>query len=138
METSAMFEQASRLKIRFDSPRGLLTIEDLWDLPLESPTGNRVNLDSIAVDLHRQTRSTADVVSFVSPAKQDTGKDVLTLKFEIVKHIIGVRVAERNELKAASDRKEKKARLLELIARKEDETLAGKSIEDLRAMVESL
>lgn len=138
METSTMFEQATRLKTRFDSSRGQLTIEDLWDLPLISPSGNRANLDAIAIDLHQQTRSTADVVSFVSPSKEDTSKAELALKFEIVKYIIGVRVAERDELKAAADRKEKKARLLELIARKEDETLAGKPIDELRAMVESL
>lgn len=137
METSTMFEQASRIKLRFDSPRGMLTVEDLWDLPLTS-SGNRANLDAIAIDLYQQTRSTADVVSFVSSSKEDIGKAELALKFEIIKYIISVRVAERDELKAAAERKEKKARLLELIARKEDETLAGKSIDELRAMVESL
>ena len=31
-----MFTKASRLKLRFQSPAGLLSSEDLWDLPLTS------------------------------------------------------------------------------------------------------
>jgi hypothetical protein len=133
-----MFEEASRRKLRFDSPRGLLSVEDLWDLPLTSPSGNRANLDSIAIDLHRATRDVADTVSFVTPSKEDAGKAELQLKFEVVKYVIGVRVAERDALKAASDRREKKQRLLELISRKEDQELEGKSVEELRTLAESL
>lgn len=130
-----LFENASRLKLRFDTPRGSLSIEDLWDLPLISRTGN-INLDDIARDLHRQVRETDGEVSFVTPAQGPN--ETLQLSFELVKHVIGVRVAERDAAAEAAVRKEKKQRLLELIARKEDETLAGKSLEELRAMVEGL
>jgi hypothetical protein len=138
METSTMFEQASRLKLRFDSTRGQLSVEDLWDIPLTSPSGNRTNLDSIAVDLHRQTRDAADTVSFVNPSTENPNAAITQLKFEIVKHVIGVRVAERDTLRDAADRREKKQRLLELIARKEDEALGEKSVDELRALAESL
>lgn len=144
METPAMFEQSTRLKLRFESPRGLLTVEDLWDLPLTSTSAgsrttiNRANLDAIAIDLHRQTRDASDVVSFVSPSAEDRTKSELALKFEIVKHVIRVRVAERDELRLAADRREKKQRLLELIAKKEDAALGEKSVDELRALAESL
>jgi len=137
MNTDTMFEQASRMKLRFDSPQGLLAVEDLWDLPLTSTTGNRANLDAIAIDLNRQTREAEDTVSFVTPPA-DTGKAEISLKFDLVKYIIGVRVMERDERQAAVERKEKKQRLLELIARKQDQELEGKSVEELRAMVEGL
>ena len=31
-----IFEQATRAKIRYHSPNGLIGVEDLWDLPLTS------------------------------------------------------------------------------------------------------
>ena len=47
-----IFEQASRNKLRFDTNiKGVISTEDLWDLPLTSDTG-RVNLDDIAKALY--------------------------------------------------------------------------------------
>jgi hypothetical protein len=34
-----IFEQATRAKIRFSTPVGMLSVEDLWDLPLTSTQG---------------------------------------------------------------------------------------------------
>ena len=136
MEIEKMFEAASRMKLRFESPKGALSSEDLWDLPLTSAVGNRANLDAIAIALHKLTRDSADTVSFVSPSENRDQTELL-LKFELVKHVIGVRVRERDELKQAADRREKKQRLLELIAQKENQSLAEKSIDELRALAES-
>lgn len=133
-----MFEQASRLCIRFDSPRGALSVEDLWTLPLLAASATRPSLDAIAVGLHKQTRDAAETVSFVAPATADSAKDELLLKFEVVKYIISVRVAERDAAAAAADRKEKKQRLLSLIAEKQDAELSSKSIDELRALAESM
>lgn len=137
MHTNDLFEQATRLKLRFDSSKGQLSVEDLWDLPLTSPSGNRANLDAIAIALHRATRDIAETVSFVTPAETN-GNSELLLKFEVVKYVIRVRVAERDQAKEAAERKEKKQRLLALIAQKQDEELAGKSVDELRALAESL
>jgi hypothetical protein len=136
--TDTMFEQASRFKLRFDSPKGLLTTEDLWDLPLTSPSGNRAHLDAIAMSLYRQTRDAAEVVSFVNPTAESREKSELELRLAIVKHVIDVKLAERDALQAAAERRDKKQRLLELIARKQDEELSSKPIEELQALVNSL
>lgn len=133
-----ILEQSSRIKVRFDSPRGLLSVEDLWDLPLTSGTGDRANLDSVAIDLQRRIRDGAEVVSFVTPTVEDAGRAILQLKFEVAKHVIGARVAERDELRAAADRRDKKQRLPEMIAKKEDAELGEKSVEELRTLAESL
>jgi hypothetical protein len=128
-----MFEQATRLKLRFDSPKGLLTTEDLWDLPLTSTRG--ANLNDIAKGLNRELKAAADE-DFVNPVvKPDI---VPQLKFDVVKHVIDVRLAENDAARLSAERRDKKDRLLELIARKQDESLAAKSVEELQAMVESL
>lgn len=137
MDTSTMFEQASRLKIRYESPLGYLSVEDLWELPLTSAGKARPSLDGIAIFLHKIVRESAETVSFVEPQKTPD-RDLLLLRFEIVKHIISVRVKERDEKRAEVERKEKKQRLLGLIARKEDQELEGKSKDELRTMVEAL
>lgn len=131
---SEMFEKASRLKVRVSSAKGMLTVEDLWDLPLTSTTG-KTNLDDIARDLYKATKESEEI-SFVRKEAKSSSEDVLA--FEIVKHIIDVKLAE-NEV-AAKNRAnaEKKQQLLGLIAQKENEQLAGTSLEELRKMVDSL
>lgn len=127
----ANFELASRKKFRFSSQAGLLTVEDLWDLPLQSKT--KVSLDAIAIDLHTQMQQTS--VSFVS--SQTTDKTVEE-KFAIVKHIIDVKVAERDAAAIRAKNSEMKQRILEVIAQKEDNELVNKDIDELRKLAESL
>ncbi len=127
-----MFELASRKALRFNSPKGLLTVEDLWQLPLSS--ANKTNLDDIARGLHTALKT--EIVSFVT--KTDIADEDTKLAFNIVKHIIDVRLAENEAKRNATERNEKRQQLLGLIAQKENEQLAGQSLDDLRKMVESL
>lgn len=129
-----MFEKASRLKLRFDTPKGQLSAEDLWDLPLTSNTG-KANLDDIAKDLFRKLKDEGEV-SFVQPAK--TGDKTVQLQFDIVKHVIEIRIAERDAADLARANKEKKQMILGIIAQKENEALVSTSLDDLKKMVESM
>jgi hypothetical protein len=132
-----IFEQASRLQLRWESPKGLLTVEDLWTLPLSSVNKDKANLDAIAVALYRKTRDGAETISFVNPMTDpDKGEDQLRL--EIARHIITVRQEENRIAADAKKRSETKQRVLEIIAQKEGEALSGKSIEELRAFAASL
>jgi hypothetical protein len=134
MTTTNIFEQAARLRIRFESPKGPLTVEDLFILPLTSQT-EKANLDDIARSLHLQLKN-SDAISFVTPAQ---GADQVTqTKFDIVKYVIDIRIAERDAAAIAADRKAKKQQILSLISQKENDKLAGSSLEELRAMAESL
>ena len=127
------FEQASRMKLRFDTPKGLLSAEDLWDLPLTSAKG--ANLDDIARGLHIELRSGNDV-SFVAPTQRaDT---TLQLRFDVVKHVIDTRLAENAAATNAAAAREKKQKLLALIEAKEGESLSQMSIDQLRAMVNGM
>jgi hypothetical protein len=129
-----MFEQAARLKVRYSTAKGQLTVEDLWDLPLTSTTG-KANLNDIAKGLNRELKN-ADDEDFVNRATSTNTE--LALKFDIVKHIISVRLAENEANSQAAERRVKKARLLELIAQKQDHELATKSLDELQTLANSL
>lgn len=131
-----MFEKASRLKLRFDTPKGPLAAEDLWDLPLTSTTG-KANLDDLARDLHRSLKDSDDSVSFVAPTPS-AKNEAEALRFEIVKHVISVKIAENDAAKKSRERGEQKQRIMALIAEKEDKALADKPIDELKALVSAL
>jgi hypothetical protein len=130
-----LFLNASRQKTRFESLKGLLTIEDLWDLPLTSGRNN-VNLDDIARAYHKQLKEADGEVSFVKPSTKST--DELQAKFDIVKFIIDTKVGERDASAVASAKAETKQKLMGVLARRQDADLEGKSTEELQALIDSL
>jgi len=129
----SIFEKASRQKLRIQTDRGLLTVEDLWDLPL---TG-RLSLDSLAKTFHRRVREIEDETSFVpdTKTKQSAENESAQLTFDILKHIIEVRLQEREINRAAKEKAENRKKILELISKKQDEALSEKSIEELTALL---
>jgi hypothetical protein len=130
-----LFQKASRIKLRFDSPKGLLTVEDLWDLPLTSTIPVKPNIDEIAKGVIRQLKATEDE-SFV--AKETKDNDLLQLQLEILKVVRDVKIAERDAATKARENAEKKQQILALIQQKKGEQLAGTSLEDLMKMAEAL
>lgn len=128
-----MFEKATRLKLRFDTAKGQLCVEDLWDLPLTS-TRHSANLDDLARTLHEATKN--ESVSFVT--KTEPVNEVQKLRFDIVIHIINTRLAENEAAANARANREKKQQIMALIDQKQNEALGALSVEDLRKMVESL
>jgi len=135
---SNIFERASRLRIRFESAKGLLTVEDLWVLPLTSK-GNKdkgkVNLDDIARGLHQEIQKAGDV-SFVKPASDPDER--LSVAFDVVKRVIEVLMAERDAAVLEAQRQEKKKVLLAALADAENKELTSGSIEELRAKLAAL
>jgi hypothetical protein len=128
------FEEAARKKLRFRTKIGDLMVEDLFDLPLTSTTG-KPNLDAIAIALNEDLQK-AGVKSFVSD--KTLADETLQLAFDIVRHVIEVK---KTENAAALQKKvvaEKKRRILELLAKKEDEALASKSEDELKTLLSEL
>ena len=122
-----MFEKASRLKLRFDY-RGVATVEDLWDIPM-------VGLNKVFQGLNAELKVSKEESLLET---RDTKDKVLELKVEIIKHIASVRQAEKEAIKNASERKAKKEKLLEIIAKKQDQSLEQMSVEDLTKLVNEL
>lgn len=129
-----MFAFATRKKFRFDTCKGQVTVEDLWDLPLTATNG-RPNLDDIAKELYKKMKDESEM-SFVKPTSQVNKEfNIIKAKFDIVKYIIDVKLAEAEAAKKAKEIKARNQRILGLIAQKEDEALASKSKEELLAML---
>lgn len=121
-----MFEKITRKKVRFESPRGQLSIEDVWDLPLRK---GMLTLDDMAKALSKELRDNEE--SFVSD-KKDEKILLMKLRFKAVKHIIGVKLKEEEACKVKVQNKKKYDTIVEVIAEKEIDTLKGKSDKALR------
>lgn len=123
-----MFEKAVRTKLRFESPMGLISVEDLWDLPLK---GGRANLDDIARNYHKKLKD-SETESFVDEGTKD---EAIQLRFDILLYIINVKKDEKKAAMDAAENKRKKDQILGLIAQKKNEALSNASLEDLEKMV---
>ncbi len=131
-----MFEKASRIKLRFETTKGLLSVEDLWDLPLTSTT-SKVNLDEIARGLHQKVTTQTDI-SFVNPTAKSAAAEKDQLSLDIIKQVISVRLAENEAAAKIRANVEQKKKILEILDQKDTESLKGKSEAELRAMVAEL
>lgn len=129
------FIKALRNKYRFETPQGAITVEDLWDLPLSSSRTGRASLDDLAISLNNQIQAQG-TASFVK--KSTSTKESLQNKFDIVLHIIITLQAEAEAATTKQINAQKKAQILDIIANKENESLTGKSLEELQALAASL
>lgn len=126
-----MFEKASRLQLRFETARGQIMVEDLWNIPLDG----EFSLNAVAKSLNRQLKASEEE-DFVHPTATVDAR--IQLAFDIVKHIIAVRVAEAEESERKVALRQKKDRILRILAEKEDSALQEKSADELRKLLDTL
>jgi hypothetical protein len=123
-----MFEKASRLKLRFETSKGILFVEDLWDLSL-------TDLNKIAKSYNKTIKESEEEDFLREVTKEDK---VTKLKFDIVLHILTIKKEEKEAAAKREEKKAKKQKILEILAKKQDETLEGKSEEELLKELEEL
>jgi uncharacterized membrane protein len=122
-----MFEIATRTKMRFPF-RGMISVEDLWDLSVK-------DLDSIFKTLNAQVKKSQEESLLATKSKED---ETLAIQIEIVKHIVKTKLDEAETAKQSKELKEKKQKIMEMIAEKKDEALRNASVEELQAMLANL
>lgn len=122
-----MFEKATRLKLRFKVANGLISVEDLWDLNLNT-------LDVLARGINKELQESE--VSFIGKSSDKENK--LKLQFDVVKRVIDVKLEEREQAKELREKAQRKQQLLNALADKQEESLRSMSKEDLLKELESL
>ena len=122
-----MFAKAIRMKLRFPH-KGVCTTEDLWDLTPKA-------LDEIYRKLRKEQKELEEDSLLIGPG---IGTTKLNLQVDIIKHVVATKLNEAEERIKAAEKKEQKGRIMEIIAHKQDEALAGKSVDELTKLLEKL
>lgn len=131
-----MFEYASRTKIRFQSSRGNLTVEDLWDVPLRSR--DDFNLNAVAKAANK-AYTDATEENFVESGSGRTALQAKTeAALEIVKYVIDVKLDEERSAKRRAENKIEREKLLQILAEKQDGKLSELSEKELKKRIEAL
>lgn len=129
-----IFELASRQKLRFETNRGPITTEQLWDLPLTSKNG--FDLDSVGQTIIIELESTT-TRSLVKTAPNPRATQ-LNLQLDIIKHVIAVKQAENAAKLQAAEKAAKREKLVAALANQEDKALANLTPEQIRAELAKL
>lgn len=123
---SDLFKIAVKNKYRF-TYKGVQTIEDLWDLSVEE-------LDKIYKTLKTKQKSEAEESLLTTTSKEDKE---LNNKIEIIKTIVADKLSDKEKSVKAAERRAKNRRILEIMADKQEDELKSKSLDELKAMLES-
>lgn len=127
MEAGKLFETATRNKMRFPF-RGMISVEDLWDLSL-------TNLDSVFKTLNAEAKKSEEESLLETKSEEN---EELSNKIEIVKYIVNIKLEEKKTREKARKNAEMKQRLLEIKAKRQDAALENMSDEDLDKMLAEL
>lgn len=122
-----MYKEALQKKLRFKTNKGMITTEDLFDLSLQ-------NLNTLAIMLDKKI-SEAPKKSFIEELPAEENDD--ELRFGIVKDVINIKLKARKDNIDKAQADAQKKRILEILAKRNDEELEKKSTEELRAMLQN-
>lgn len=127
MELKNIFEYVVRNKVRFPY-KGIITTEDLWDLPVKE-------LDNIFKTLNSQAKQSKEESLLDVKSSED---EILDIQIAVVKHIVGVKLEEIKVKERKAENKAKKQKIMEIMAARNDKMLENASDEDLQKMLAEL
>jgi hypothetical protein len=132
-----VFLAATRQKLRFEAQaHNNLSVEQLWDLPLQTTRTNQSDLDGVGKVILRELRQQEEE-SLITPANNAPKKE-LQLKLEVVKAIIETKQAENAAKVESAARESEKATLRQLLLEKHAEELKGMTKEQIEARLKVL
>lgn len=127
MTNTNIFEVAVRNQLRF-SHRGLLSVEDLWQLDVEE-------LDTLFKKVNSTLKQAKEDSLLDSKSSADKELD---LKIEIIRHIVSTKLQEQEEAINKKKNNEQRQKIMEILSDKEEESLHNKSPEELKEILNNL
>ena len=127
MTVENIFEYATRNKVRFPY-KGSVSVEDLWDLSV-------TELDKVFKTLNSQRKQSQEESLLNTKSKED---EIVDVQIAIVKHIVAVKLAEKEAREKATENKAKKQKIMAIMAARDEKALENASDEDLQKMLAEL
>lgn len=128
---SVLFQMAAQFKFRYPY-KGMITTEDLYDL-------TTTQLDVVYKNLNKELKAIDGDSLIATRAADDCVKaNELQNKIEIVKQIFSEKQAAAELARMAAANAEKKRHILDILAKKQDDTLQNMSEDELRKMLNEL
>lgn len=118
------YKQASLAKLRFNTPRGVLATEQLWDLVI-------TELDTLTVTLEAELESSGKKSYLVKASEKSK---VAKLRFDIALDILNTRVELAQAATDVEETKQHNQKIDALIAEKKDASLRSLSVEELEKL----
>jgi len=131
-----LFQIATKNKFRFDSLKGALTVEQLWDLPLSS--AGSACLNEVAVKVHRDLGTTEET-NFVQNVSSSVRKAnrLLVQKLDLVKEIIAYKQAAELKAQKRAATQERNQQIMEIMDSKKTEAMGKSSMKKLQEMLDA-
>lgn len=129
-----LYKKAAQVKLRIQTCKGLLSVEDVWGLSLANLDSSIRSLAPL-VKKYQTDNSDLDFLSSNSNTKSEE-TSLLELSFEILKDVYLTKKEEADARAKAKETREFNQKIMGLIAEKQENSLKDKSIEELMAMIQ--
>lgn len=129
-----IFEITTRRSHMYPTSRGSITVQQLWNMSLTSK--DDFNLDKIAQVISKELKASTEE-SFVKTTPNAKAKD-LKVMLDVVLHIIGVKLAEKEAATKRAENAVKREKLLGQLEKKQDATLESMTEEEIKKEIAAL
>lgn len=124
-----IYKKALQDNLRFETPKGILTTEQLFSLGME-------DLDIAcrkAAAVVKKEQTVDDSLAFLEG--KDNSDSLAVLRFEILKDVYLTKKEERERVILDEDKKKQRALIASIIAKKRNEKLESMTIEELESLL---
>jgi len=128
---------AVRKKVRFETGRGNISVEDVCDLPLTAED-DKLSIDLLGKAVTNAIRDNEGNGDFVAKKEETKEVNILKVKLKILERIRDYKIERASMAEKATLTKAKKQKLVEILEKKRGEDLESHTTEEIEAMIADL